>query len=229
MNTDILNRFEIFNAEIAAMELLLDEKKQERIKWSQENRAEIKKLYPKLRKIYIIENHQKSLKDTYCLRNHRDDEIFYFRPTDLRFCPNNDFKYSWSEQYPTVKGDVLDCNLKLLDDGARVYINYLKELERPTTLNEMADGYTKIYVMIDKNTGFYKIGRSKNPLVREKTLQSEKPTIEMLHTYDGKIKYEKDLHTMFADKRVRGEWFDLSGTDIEKIKNFFTNIYENVA
>ena len=34
--------------------------------------------------------------------------------------------------------------------------------------------------MIDHNTGYHKIGISNNPSYREQTLQSEKPTIDML-------------------------------------------------
>jgi hypothetical protein len=74
--------------------------------------------------------------------------------------------------------------------------------------------------MIDKNTGYYKIGRSLKPKFREKTLQSEKPTIELLFSNDAKIKKEKDLHNMFSDKRIRGEWFDLNGSDLTKIKEY---------
>ena len=75
--------------------------------------------------------------------------------------------------------------------------------------------------MIDKNTGYYKIGRSIRPLYREKTLQSEKPTIEMLFNYDARIKDEIKLHNIFKDKNVRGEWYNLDGTDLQKIKEYF--------
>ena len=75
--------------------------------------------------------------------------------------------------------------------------------------------------MFDKNTGYYKIGRSKNPKHREMTLQSEKPTIEMLFYFEAKNKDEKELHNLFSEKRIRGEWFDLSGTDINTIQNYF--------
>ena len=76
--------------------------------------------------------------------------------------------------------------------------------------------------MIDKNTGYYKIGRSVNPSIREKTLQSEKPTIEMLFNHDAEVKDEKELHNMFSEKRIRGEWFDLNGSDLCKIKDYLS-------
>ena len=87
----------------------------------------------------------------------------------------------------------------------------------------MSNNTTKIYIMIDKNTGYYKIGRSINPNFREKTLQSEKPTIELLYTFDALCKDEKKLHNMFISQRIRGEWFKLSDSDIDIVKDFFKN------
>lgn len=85
------------------------------------------------------------------------------------------------------------------------------------------DKKTNVYVMVDHNTGFYKIGRSVKPKVREKTLQSEKPTIDMLFNYPSTNKEEVQLHEMFKDKRVRGEWFDLTYKDLDYIKEKLKN------
>jgi len=72
------------------------------------------------------------------------------------------------------------------------------------------------YVCIDHNTGLYKIGKSRSPSFREKTLQSEKPSIEMIMTMDSD--YEKTLHAKYSAKRVRGEWFRLDEEDVRQIK-----------
>lgn len=80
---------------------------------------------------------------------------------------------------------------------------------------------TTIYIMIDHNTGFYKIGHSQNVLRRESTLQSEKPTIELLYTFEGIKKDEKDLHENYKDLRVRGEWFALEPYMVENIIKHF--------
>jgi len=69
--------------------------------------------------------------------------------------------------------------------------------------------------MIDNRNGYIKIGKSKNINYREKTLQSEVPEIELLCYIDYNI--EKELHSMCDDKRVRGEWFNLSKKDINLI------------
>ena len=80
-----------------------------------------------------------------------------------------------------------------------------------------------LYLMKDFNTGYYKIGISNNPEHREKTLQSEKPTIEMIcnKKYVSRRmahSFEQALHKTFSDKRVRGEWFNLNATDVQEIK-----------
>lgn len=77
------------------------------------------------------------------------------------------------------------------------------------------DVNVKTYLMHDANTGYTKIGKSINPRQRERTLQSEKPTITLMKVCDRLV--EKQLHAQYADKRIRGEWFDLSEEDIADI------------
>lgn len=73
----------------------------------------------------------------------------------------------------------------------------------------------KTYLMTDKNTGLTKIGYSIDPSKRERTLQSEKPTIVCLFVLDRNI--EKELHNNYATKRIRGEWFKLTNDEISNI------------
>jgi len=82
--------------------------------------------------------------------------------------------------------------------------------------------------MIDKNTNYYKIGFSKNPKYREKTLQSEKPTIELIKKYVGYMYQEKELHDIFSDNRIRGEWFELRDDQLKIIDGYF-NLKINFA
>lgn len=79
-----------------------------------------------------------------------------------------------------------------------------------------------LYLMIDTSNNFYKIGISNKPTYREKTLQSEKPTIEMVANKEfpnRKIasSFEKALHTSYDSKRIRGEWFDLNKDEVNDI------------
>ena len=146
----------------------------------------------------------------------------YFKPT------YTNWEELWSDDiYPRVKGILLDGTLKEIEYPNQ-FFDYdffwrdrikITDLKKGNIKNN-DDKITKVYVMIDKNTGYYKIGRSLKPKFRERTLQSEKPTIELLFSNDAKIKKEKDLHNMFSEKRIRGEWFNLNGSDLIKIKEY---------
>lgn len=65
-----------------------------------------------------------------------------------------------------------------------------------------------------KRSGFYKIGKSANPKHREKTLQCESPTIEIVAIFNGQGWQETDWHKYFSAQRLRGEWFSLSKTQV---------------
>jgi hypothetical protein len=71
------------------------------------------------------------------------------------------------------------------------------------------------YLIKDDNTGFYKIGKSKNPKNREKTLQSEKPTLKMVKLFTENV--ESTLHKKYNSQRVRGEWFKLTPIQVKYI------------
>lgn len=73
----------------------------------------------------------------------------------------------------------------------------------------------KTYLMKDENTGFTKIGKSIHPSKRERTLQSEKPTISLFKVCDKLV--ERELHNYYSNKNIRGEWYNLSNEDIEYI------------
>lgn len=79
-----------------------------------------------------------------------------------------------------------------------------------------------VYLMIDLTNNFHKIGISNSPKYREFTLQSEKPTIELLASkkfINRKIakSFENALHYTYTDKRLRGEWFKLDEAEIDEI------------
>lgn len=80
-----------------------------------------------------------------------------------------------------------------------------------------------VYLMHDATNGFYKIGISNNPVYRERTLQSEKPTIELIKAKEFPVRkiaeaFESALHKTYESKRIRGEWFMLNMHDVSNIK-----------
>lgn len=80
-----------------------------------------------------------------------------------------------------------------------------------------------VYLMCDSKNGCHKIGISKTPEYRERTLQSEKPTIEMVCAKEYPSRkiaeaIESALHKVYERERIRGEWFNLSKTDVMMIQ-----------
>ncbi|QIK54472.1 hypothetical protein G7051_09010 [Dysgonomonas sp. HDW5B] len=86
-------------------------------------------------------------------------------------------------------------------------------------LDEMAGDDVCVYLMLNKNNNYIKIGKSKKPRFREKTLQAEEPDIEIIASWLAPAYIEKELHSKFTEKRMRGEWFDLLFSDLKIIKD----------
>jgi hypothetical protein len=89
-------------------------------------------------------------------------------------------------------------------------------------LNDTRNEVCFVYLMHDLNNNFYKIGISNQPKYREKTLQSEKPTIVLICSRQFPKRniaeiLEKTLHDTYSNKRIRGEWFALNFEDINDI------------
>lgn len=79
---------------------------------------------------------------------------------------------------------------------------------------------TFVYLMEDKRNRRFKIGRSRTPGKREKTLQSEVPDITLRFSIPADESHERTLHERFRDRRVRGEWFELSADDVLEIVDY---------
>ena len=75
----------------------------------------------------------------------------------------------------------------------------------------------KTYIIKDDSNLLYKIGKSINPRLRERTLQSEKPNIKIVKVFENNI--EKELHNQYKEFRVRGEWFNLNSIQVNYICN----------
>lgn len=218
-NFGITSELSKLSLEIKLAKDNLKSKINDRESYCRKNRRGIKKMFPLKNKMYKIKNFPKGLRERW--GQTLVDEIYYFKPTNTSFYISGPSAYYGLNGMPLVKGEILNSNY---DKVGGYYYDELISISNLTRIHPKKNPLKKqtyIYVMIDKNTGYYKIGRSVNPKHRERTLQSEKPTIEMLFNYKAIISHEKELHNMFKDKRIRGEWFDLSGSDIIEIKEFF--------
>jgi predicted DNA-binding transcriptional regulator len=119
------------------------------------------------------------------------------------------------EQIEIYKKSVSEASAELDVSRTTVYHSVWR-LQKKGYLQDVFSNMGKIYLAIDENTGYYKIGWSKNPSKREKTLQSEKPTIKFLITIDGRVQDESYLHKVFGAKRIRGEWFAMDSQDVNR-------------
>ena len=79
-----------------------------------------------------------------------------------------------------------------------------------------------MYLMLDEANGYYKIGISNKPRYREHTLQSEKPSIQLICAKEYPNRriaeaIESALHKAYSAEHMRGEWFNLTAKDVQEI------------
>ena len=171
------------------------------------------------------------------------DYIYYFTlyKEDLQLlvdCPLDSYRITYLNNRLPVKTNPSESLLLLSDDVtgeissyAKCYLNALERLvpnyELPQRNTNSSDaGYVfnwcYLYLMKDVSNGYFKIGISNTPEYRERTLQSEKPTIEMLAckkfpTRKIAESIESALHNTYSQQRIRGEWFNLNDEDVAAI------------
>lgn len=103
----------------------------------------------------------------------------------------------------------------------------LKPVGEPINLAEWVNkptywrgGY--IYILKDiQISGLYKIGKTRNPVERMKAFGVQLPfAVELIHVIKcySADEVERRLHSRFASKRERGEWFALSDEDVAGLK-----------
>lgn len=80
----------------------------------------------------------------------------------------------------------------------------------------------RTYLMKD-SSGLYKIGCSVDPRSRLDSMKTGNATIELVCIIKENI--EQELHTKYASKRVKGEWFKLSEKDVRDIKRLAKESY----
>jgi hypothetical protein len=99
------------------------------------------------------------------------------------------------------------------------------------TISERGDGFRSVYVIQSGNTNYYKIGVSVDPYSRMKDLQIGNPVdLKIIASYKVKDaeKIEHELHTVFKNKRLKREWFELNKRDLEvcnSIVPFIEKVY----
>jgi hypothetical protein len=90
---------------------------------------------------------------------------------------------------------------------------------RPQIQYNNVSGY--IYVIRDDES-HYKIGLSTNPAARLRQLNGGSPyplAFEILEPCKDIYRVEAKLHEQFANRRLKGEWFALTESDLEEIRH----------
>jgi len=103
--------------------------------------------------------------------------------------------------------------------AAAEYRNSTVEEVRSINEGRSSSNIDYIYLMSHTN-GLTKIGKSVDPRARERTLQAEDPRLEMIFYHPSWDGLERKLHSIFADLRIRGEWFKLEDRHIDWIMFF---------
>jgi hypothetical protein len=106
-----------------------------------------------------------------------------------------------------------------LEEEERKRVEDQRVAENLETLKKSAFD-TFVYLMEDLRNGAFKIGRSKTPSKRERTLQSEAPSVVLRLAIPSDERHEKQLHAHFNGKHLRGEWFSLTADELMWIVSF---------
>lgn len=81
----------------------------------------------------------------------------------------------------------------------------------------------KVYLIRAEN-GLIKIGKTIDVEQRFRSLNMSSPVdLELVHVFDTLFgdELEESLHAAYDDKRVKGEWFNLTDSDIAKIVKLY--------
>lgn len=84
----------------------------------------------------------------------------------------------------------------------------------------LQQGKEYVYLMVNTDTGLIKIGKSIDPVYRERTLHSKEPSVHLIALWRCDQQVEKELHAKYIHRRVRGEWFRLTIPDLTALEEF---------
>lgn len=82
----------------------------------------------------------------------------------------------------------------------------------PVTHDKNSSGDINIYIIKDSSSGLFKIGKSRNPIERLKTLSIGNPNLSIIGVCNKNV--ELLIHKEYDSVRVDGEWFRMDNNDI---------------
>lgn len=102
------------------------------------------------------------------------------------------------------------------DMTTKDYFQAVKWMNDLTLENEQKHTY-----IFQDTTGLYMVGHSKEIPERFKTIKQGNTTLKVIAELNGD--FVKEIYKNYANKRVQGIWFKLSGEDIKNIKSTFVS------
>jgi len=81
-----------------------------------------------------------------------------------------------------------------------------------------------VYLMFDRTSGLYKIGKAADPVARHKQIRTANPSVTLLCAFKADAIEEINMHMQFAERRAFGEWFRLSPGDVGEFHNYFSSL-----
>lgn len=150
-------------------------------------------------------------------------------------------KYTPEKQIPYLPDEEIDWVIQAaeilfnqtevpVDDSVKSFVATVKEVADRRAIRERikqaksekrAQNSLGFVYLLQSQSGHYKIGRTTNPQNRLKTFSVKLPfEVEYICLIQVQDMYqmESELHTRFAEKRINGEWFNLSPEDVNYIK-----------
>ncbi len=147
-------------------------------------------------------------------------------PVDLRYRPSSTGRRFWAQAKPffAFAPDVAARYLL-----AATFAEYFPDLELPgagtrqpqTTVPRPSASPTGGYVYLVRSAFGVKIGKSVNVKSRTRLFEVKLPfpiTVEHFAWFEDYSLAEREFHRQYHAKRLEGEWFDLSASDIDAIK-----------
>lgn len=105
-------------------------------------------------------------------------------------------------------------------------VKFYRSFLETENYKNLAPDVEYVYIMMNCDDFTFKIGQSKNPKYRERTLQSKEPNVVLLKAWQCDKKIEKELHKIYKENRTRGEWFKLDFGKICNINETIINLIE---
>lgn len=114
----------------------------------------------------------------------------------------------------------MNDNLKEIDDIMEELGMFPFDVKKMFSPKPKRTGY-QTYLIKDTSNNYIKIGRSIDYLKRYNVLSSINLNIKILFIINADV--EAELHKKYSDKRIHGEWFNLTDKDINNIKTKYVN------